>query len=93
VCRFRGIKPKLGGENWSSCRNGVFTVGLLATIGLEYFNTEVTGRWAYDGVMLLLPALGTGLSPILQWVFVPLLVLWYMRRLASKNVDQRHNLG
>lgn len=63
-----------------------FAVGLLVTIGLEYFNTEVTGRWTYDGVMPLLPVIGTGLSPILQWVLVPILVLWYMRRLAPEPV-------
>ena len=62
-----------------------FAVGLLATVGLEYFSTEVTGRWAYDGVMPLLPLLGTGLSPILQWVFVPMLVLWSLRRLAPQG--------
>lgn len=61
-----------------------FAVGLVATIALEYLNTELTGRWAYDGAMPLLPILGTGLSPILQWVFVPMFVLWYMRRLAPK---------
>lgn len=65
-----------------------FAVGLLATIGLEYLNTEVTGRWTYDGVMPLLPVLGTGLSPILQWVFVPMFVLWYLRRLTPKILDQ-----
>ncbi len=70
-----------------------FSFGLLATIGLEYLNTEVTGRWAYDAVMPLLPILGTGLSPILQWIFVPTLVLWYMRRLAARPVDQRPDLG
>ncbi len=61
-----------------------FAVGLLATLGLEYLNTEVTGRWSYDGLMPLLPVLGTGLTPILQWIFVPMLVLWYMRRLTQK---------
>jgi len=61
-----------------------FAVGLLTTIGLEYFSTEVTGRWAYDAVMPVLPILGTGLSPILQWVFVPIFVLWYMRRLTPR---------
>ena len=60
----------------------VIAVGLLATIGLEYLNTEVTGPWTYDEVMPLLPVLGTGLSPILQWVFVPMLVLWYLRHLT-----------
>ena len=59
-----------------------FAIGLLATIVLEYINTEVTGRWAYDGIMPLLPFTGTGLSPILQWVFVPAFVVCYMRRLA-----------
>ena len=62
-----------------------YGVGLIATVGLEYLNTEITGRWAYDGVMPLLPILGTGLSPILQWVFVPTLVFWYMRRLGTKS--------
>ncbi len=59
-----------------------FAVGLLMTVGLEYLHTEVTNRWAYDRVMPTLPIIGTGLSPILQWVFVPLFVLWYMRRLT-----------
>ncbi|MGY9046863.1 MAG: hypothetical protein ACKVKF_07290 [Rhodobacterales bacterium] len=58
-----------------------FAVGLLLTIVLEYLHTEITGRWAYDGAMPLLPVIGTGLAPILQWIFVPLLVLWYLRRL------------
>jgi len=77
------------GRNWVA-KTGTFApavffaVGLLATIGLEYFSTEITGRWAYDTVMPVLPILGTGLSPILQWVFVPMFVLWYMRRLTPR---------
>jgi len=70
-----------------------FAVGLVATIGLEYLHTEVTGRWAYDVGMPTLPVLGTGLSPILQWVFVPMLVLFYMRRLACRIADQGRNPG
>jgi hypothetical protein len=65
-----------------------FAIGLLATVGLEYLNTQVAGRWTYSGVMPLLPVLGTGLSPILQWVFVPIFVLWYMRRLTPESLDQ-----
>ncbi|MFZ3583804.1 hypothetical protein ACOI1H_16745 [Loktanella sp. DJP18] len=64
-----------------------FAVGLLLTIGLEYVHTQITGRWAYDGVMPVLPVIGTGLTPILQWIFVPMLVLWYMRRL-DYNIGQ-----
>lgn len=66
-----------------------FAFGLLATIGLEYLNTDIAGRWTYDASMLVLPLLGTGLSPVLQWVFVPMLVLWYMRRFAPKIADQQ----
>jgi hypothetical protein len=65
-----------------------FALGLLATVGLEFLHTQVTGRWAYDDVMPLLPILGTGLSPILQWVFVPMFVLWYMRRLSPRITNQ-----
>ncbi len=60
-------------------------VGLLLTVGLEYLHTVITGRWTYDGAMPILPVIGTGLAPILQWIFVPLLVLWYLRRLNSEN--------
>lgn len=82
------------GRNWVT-NTGIpapamfFAVGLLATIGLEYLNTEVTDRWAYDGVMPTLPILGTGLSPILQWIFVPMFVLWYMRRLTPEISDKK----
>jgi len=70
-----------------------FAVGLLATITLEYLHIEVTGRWAYDKVMPTLPILGTGLSPILQWLFVPAFVLWYMRRLTPRTSEEAHNPG
>lgn len=60
-----------------------FGIGLLATIGLEYIQAEMNGRWTYAQAMPVLPILGTGLSPILQWLFVPAFVLWYMRRLAA----------
>lgn len=64
------------GRNWvansgASAPAVFFVVGLMATVGLEYLSTEVTGRWAYHGAMPLLPVLGTGLSLILQWVIVP----------------------
>lgn len=63
-----------------------FAVGLLLTVGLEYVHTQITGRWAYDGIMPVLPVIGTGLTPILQWIFVPMLVLWYLRRL-DRNIS------
>lgn len=59
--------------------------GLLATVGLEHLNTEVLDRWSYGPDMPRLPMLGTGLSPLLQWIVVPSLVLWYLGRLSRKT--------
>jgi hypothetical protein len=65
-----------------------FAIGPLATIGLKYLNTEMMGGWTYDGVMPLLPVLGTGISPIMKSVFVPEFVVLYMRRPMSENGDE-----
>lgn len=57
-------------------------VGIGLTVGFEYYYTEVSNRWAYSELMPLVPPLGTGLSPLLQWIVVPLLVLSLTRRLV-----------
>lgn len=93
LAAFWGAAILGGGRNWyvkASYRALIafFAIGLLATVGLEFLHTQVTGRWTYDGVMPLLPILGTGLSPILQWVFVPMFVLWYMRRLSPRITNR-----
>lgn len=54
--------------------------GLVATVVLEYYHTNISLRWSYSELMPLLPPLGTGLSPILQWIAVPPLVLWLSLR-------------
>lgn len=48
---------------------GVF--GIAFTIFSEWLNVEVLRSWAYAPEMPLLPLLGTGLSPLLQWVIIP----------------------
>ena len=49
------------------------TVGLGYTIYSEWVNTSVRGSWAYSEWMPVLPLLGTGLSPLMQWLIVPTL--------------------
>lgn len=56
------------------------TAGLLATIALEWLATEVWSRWQYGPRMLTLPVLGTGIAPLLQWLLLPPLVIWFVRR-------------
>ena len=38
------------------------------------------GRWEYAEAMPRLPLLGTGLAPLLQWLLIPPLVIWLVRR-------------
>lgn len=58
-------------------------VGIIITIAIEYFATR-TDRWAvnweYASSMPILPLLGTGLTPLLQWVLLPPLAMWFVRR-------------
>lgn len=54
--------------------------GLLATIALEWLATNAWDRWQYAARMPTLPVLGTGLTPLLQWLVLPLLLLWLVRR-------------
>ena len=57
-------------------------VGLSITVLIEWLATN--GRWvkswAYSTSMPLLPGTGIGLTPLLQWIVVPLLVLWFVQR-------------
>ena len=54
--------------------------GIALTIGFEYYYTNISLRWSYSDLMPLVPPFGTGLSPLLQWIIIPVLVLWFTRR-------------
>lgn len=55
----------------------IFVVaGIILTLGFEYYYTSISLRWTYSDLMPLVPPLGTGLSPLLQWLIVPLIVIW-----------------
>jgi hypothetical protein len=53
--------------------------GIAYTIFSEWHNTEVRNSWAYSSLMPTLPGLGTGLSPLLQWLVIPIVALWWAR--------------
>ena len=57
-------------------------VGIALTVGFEHYYTQVSGRWHYSDLMPLVPPFGTGLSPLIQWIVIPLLVV----RLAARIV-------
>ena len=59
-------------------RVAVLTVafGLAYTGFSEWLNTAVRQTWEYSELMPVVPGLGLGLSPLLQWLAVPSLALW-----------------
>ena len=53
--------------------------GVAYTVFSEWHNTEVRSSWAYSKLMPTLPGLGTGLSPLLQWLVIPIVAFWWAR--------------
>lgn len=69
-----------GDRRWPTARFwpvALLTVafGASYTIFSEWLNIVVRAAWAYSDAMPVLPWLGTGLSPLLQWIAVPLAAL------------------
>jgi hypothetical protein len=93
---------KVGGRHWPLLRRRLsptlifLAVGMLLTIGYESYAIS-TGRWTYDERMPQI--FGIGLSPLLQWIFVPLLeivafrVIWRRARIdlleRTRGLQQR----
>ena len=59
-------------------RRMVFTAIVLGagyTIFSEWLNVEIRRSWSYTAAMPVVPFLGTGLTPLLQWLIVPSMAL------------------
>ena len=46
-------------------------LGAAYTILSEWLNVEIRRTWSYAAAMPVVPWLGTGLAPLLQWLVVP----------------------
>lgn len=55
-------------------------LGVGYTIYSEWINVSVRGTWAYSDLMPVVPVIGTGLAPLLQWVAIPTLAFWFATR-------------
>lgn len=52
--------------------------GVTGTVLLEILNVQHWGRWAYARAMPRV--FGVGVAPLAQWLVVPLVTLWVVRR-------------
>ncbi len=53
--------------------------GVLITIVFEWHAVYWAGRWSYSELMPIVPLLRVGLAPLLQWLVLPLAVLFFLR--------------
>jgi hypothetical protein len=51
-------------------------LGLGYTIFSEWLNTGPRQSWTYSDWMPIMPFLGTGMAPLLQWIVVPTVAFW-----------------
>lgn len=58
----------------------VVGTGVAVTVFIEALATGPLDRWQYAEAMPVIPIIGTGLAPLLQWLLLPPLVLWLSRR-------------
>lgn len=63
-------------------------IGIIVTIVSEWLNVDVLRNWAYSERMPVVPRLGTGLAPLLQWVLIPPLCMVWLRRIAASGDQQ-----
>ena len=57
-------------------------IGVSITAAIEWLATRGywIGNWNYLPTMPLVPGSDIGLAPLLQWVVLPLLTVWFVRR-------------
>lgn len=53
--------------------------GLVITVGAEVLATGPLGLWEYAADMPLIPIVNVGITPMLQWLILPPLILWFAR--------------
>jgi hypothetical protein len=75
----------IGSNKWPAARFWrvvavTIMLGVSYTVFSEWLNLIVRKSWAYSELMPLLPPFGTGLSPLMQWIVIPLAGLYAARR-------------
>ena len=90
----------VGGRAWPARRYGraaavAVVLGVVYTVFSEQYNVGVRATWAYSDLMPMVPILDVGLSPVAQWIFIPIAgLLWAGRAIAgveSKSSKSRRD--
>lgn len=73
-------RPGWPGEGARMVAGWAWAFGLAYTAWSEYSNAIVRRTWVYTDDMPLIPGLGIGVTPMLQWVVIPALALFAASR-------------
>lgn len=66
--------------------------GVSYTVFSEWLNVVVRKSWAYSDLMPVIPVLDAGLSPVAQWIVIPLTAFWWARR-PPPQVSPQHRVA
>lgn len=64
---------------------GYLATGVLITIAFEWHAVYWAGRWSYSALMPIVPVLRVGAAPVMQWIVIPLVVLFFLQRHDSRT--------
>ena len=67
-------------NQWRTVATLTILFGVGYTIFSEWLNVSVRKAWAYSNLMPVIPVIETGLSPVLQWIIIPLAGFWWALR-------------
>ncbi|MBK8770102.1 MAG: hypothetical protein IPM06_06695 [Rhizobiales bacterium] len=73
VCVLISVVSKARSDNIWPFTVCFIALALAYTVFSEWMNVEIRQTWQYSSLMPRIPPLGTGLTPLLQWIVVPAL--------------------
>lgn len=94
VVAFWVVAAVVASRRWITAPSGLEVagfvgIGLGISTALEWMAIHVQGRWAYAASMPIVPVVQIGLAPVLQWLILPPLVVWFVKRQLAGSTIRR----
>jgi len=91
---FGAVAAVARSRRWLAAASGwqlalFIAIGVSITVAIEWLATRGywIGNWNYLPTMPLVPGTRIGLTPLLQWVVLPLLTVWFVRRQLAHHAE------
>ena len=67
-----------------------FATGVITTFAFEWYSVHWANRWEYSEIMPVIPIVRVGLVPVMQWMIVPAIVLFFLQRHRGRGGCQEN---